>query len=69
MAFIVIFGFGYMNAIALAFSSPGNHLEISSSGHDRVSGIRLTFVMEMALTPGQNMSDDCGHWTMTNIRQ
>lgn len=55
MAFIVIFGFGYMNAIALAFSSPGNHFEISSSGHDRVRGIRLTFVMEMALTPGQNM--------------
>ena len=55
MAFRVIFRFGYMNAITLAFSSPGNHFDISSSGHDRVSGIRLTFVMEIALTPGQNM--------------
>ena len=55
MVFIVIFGFGYMNATALAFSSPGGNFEISGSGHDRVSGIRLTLVMEIALTPGQNM--------------
>ena len=55
MTFIIIFRFGYMNAIALAFSSPGNHFKISSSGRDRVSGIRLTLVMEIALTPGKNM--------------